>query len=184
MTPTWEGFLEKVVLDLRFNERGDERKVPFLEAPPADDPERRAEQAVSVARRWQPRDLLQETLVACSPQVVILCPFTGIQQTFPCSNWLDEKKADGLIERQLYEMVSLRKKRMKSRCKGPNAWWPPSRGQGSSGYQTTRQELLGDPFLLLHSLLERKGKGFSGCSVLQHTDHMPGTKAEAPVSPS
>ncbi|KAJ8789659.1 hypothetical protein J1605_004896 [Eschrichtius robustus] len=47
------------------------------------------------------------------PEVVILCPFTGIQQTFPCSNWLDEKKADGLIERQLYEMVSLRKKRLK-----------------------------------------------------------------------
>ncbi|XP_044630601.2 lipoxygenase homology domain-containing protein 1 isoform X1 [Equus asinus] len=46
-------------------------------------------------------------------KVVILCPFTGIQQTFLCSNWLDEKKADGLIERQLYEMVSLRKKRLK-----------------------------------------------------------------------
>ncbi|KAL2778056.1 lipoxygenase homology domain-containing protein 1 isoform 1 [Daubentonia madagascariensis] len=46
-------------------------------------------------------------------KVVILCPFTGIQQTFPCSNWLDEKKADGLIERQLYEMMSLRKKRLK-----------------------------------------------------------------------
>nr|KAF6471720.1 lipoxygenase homology domains 1 [Molossus molossus] len=46
-------------------------------------------------------------------KVVILCPFTGIQQTFPCSNWLDAKKMDGLIERQLYEMVSLRKKRLK-----------------------------------------------------------------------
>ncbi|XP_062933378.1 lipoxygenase homology domain-containing protein 1 isoform X1 [Cynocephalus volans] len=46
-------------------------------------------------------------------KVVILCPFTGIQQTFLCSNWLDEKKVDGLIERQLYEMVSLRKKRLK-----------------------------------------------------------------------
>ncbi|KAM6219878.1 lipoxygenase homology domain-containing protein 1 isoform 3-T3 [Rhynchocyon petersi] len=46
-------------------------------------------------------------------KVVILCPYTGIQQTFPCRNWLDEKKADGLIERQLYEMVSLRKKRLK-----------------------------------------------------------------------
>uniref|UniRef100_A0A2K5MMQ5 Lipoxygenase homology domain-containing protein 1 n=1 Tax=Cercocebus atys TaxID=9531 RepID=A0A2K5MMQ5_CERAT len=46
-------------------------------------------------------------------KVVILCPFTGIQQTFPCSNWLDEKRADGLIERQLYEMVSLRRKRLK-----------------------------------------------------------------------
>ncbi|XP_042637316.1 lipoxygenase homology domain-containing protein 1 [Orycteropus afer afer] len=46
-------------------------------------------------------------------KVVILCPYTGIQQTFPCRNWLDEKKADGLIERQLYEMVSFRKKRLK-----------------------------------------------------------------------
>ncbi|KAI5773005.1 LOXHD1 [Gulo gulo luscus] len=46
-------------------------------------------------------------------KVVILCPFTGIQQTFLCRNWLDEKKVDGLIERQLYEMVSLRKKRLK-----------------------------------------------------------------------
>ncbi|KAM9225590.1 lipoxygenase homology domain-containing protein 1 isoform 3-T3 [Dugong dugon] len=46
-------------------------------------------------------------------KVVILCPYTGIQQTFPCRNWLDEKKANGLIERQLYEMVSLRKKRLK-----------------------------------------------------------------------
>lgn len=48
-----------------------------------------------------------------------MCPFTGIQQTFPCSSWLDEKKTDGLIERQLYEMVSLRKKRLKSRWRGP-----------------------------------------------------------------
>lgn len=62
------------------------------------------------------------TLVICSLQVVILCPFTGIQQTFLCSNWLDEKKADGLIERQLYEMVSLRKKRLKSMWRGPRAW--------------------------------------------------------------
>ncbi|XP_044096927.1 lipoxygenase homology domain-containing protein 1 isoform X1 [Neovison vison] len=46
-------------------------------------------------------------------KVVILCPFTGIQQTFLCRNWLDEKKVDRLIERQLYEMVSLRKKRLK-----------------------------------------------------------------------
>nr|XP_021501166.1 lipoxygenase homology domain-containing protein 1 [Meriones unguiculatus] len=52
-------------------------------------------------------------LSAAAKTVVVLCPFTGIQQTFPCSNWLDEKRADGLIERQLYEMVSLRKKRLK-----------------------------------------------------------------------
>lgn len=48
-------------------------------------------------------------------QVVVHCPFTGIQQTFPCGKWLDEKEGDGLIERELYEMVSLRQKRQKSR---------------------------------------------------------------------
>lgn len=48
-------------------------------------------------------------------QVVVHCPFTGIEQTFPCSKWLDEKEGDGLIERELYEMVSLRQKRQKSR---------------------------------------------------------------------
>lgn len=42
------------------------------------------------------------------------CPFTGLEQTFPCSKWLDEKEGDGLIERELYEMVSLRQKRQKS----------------------------------------------------------------------
>lgn len=47
-------------------------------------------------------------------QVVIYCPFTGIEQTFPCSKWLDENEGDGLIERELYEMVSLRQKRQKS----------------------------------------------------------------------
>lgn len=48
-------------------------------------------------------------------QVVVYCPFTGIEQTFPCSKWLDEKEGDGLIERELYEMVSLRQKRQKSK---------------------------------------------------------------------
>uniref|UniRef100_A0A3B4YR02 Lipoxygenase homology PLAT domains 1 n=1 Tax=Seriola lalandi dorsalis TaxID=1841481 RepID=A0A3B4YR02_SERLL len=46
-------------------------------------------------------------------KVVVYCPFTGIEQTFPCSKWLDEKEGDGLIERELYEMVSLRQKRQK-----------------------------------------------------------------------
>lgn len=50
----------------------------------------------------------------CFPQVVLYCPFTGIEQTFPCGKWLDEKEGDGLIERELYEMVSLRQKRQKS----------------------------------------------------------------------
>uniref|UniRef100_A0A8C4ZN74 Lipoxygenase homology PLAT domains 1 n=1 Tax=Gadus morhua TaxID=8049 RepID=A0A8C4ZN74_GADMO len=46
-------------------------------------------------------------------KVTIYCPFTGIEQTFPCGRWLDEDEADGLIERELYEMVSLRQKRLK-----------------------------------------------------------------------
>uniref|UniRef100_A0A3Q2DDY8 Lipoxygenase homology PLAT domains 1b n=1 Tax=Cyprinodon variegatus TaxID=28743 RepID=A0A3Q2DDY8_CYPVA len=46
-------------------------------------------------------------------KVVVYCPFTGIEQTFPCGKWLDEKEGDGLIERELYEMVSLRQRRQK-----------------------------------------------------------------------
>lgn len=56
-------------------------------------------------------------------QVVVYCPFTGIEQTFPCSKWLDEKEGDGLIERELYEMVSLRQKRQKSKLNGDNYGW-------------------------------------------------------------
>lgn len=69
-----------------------------------------------------------------------MCPFTGIQQTFPCSNWLDEKKADGLIERQLYEMMSLRKKRLKSEFKGPRPRSLSDRPVKAKN-QTTRQKL-------------------------------------------
>lgn len=47
-------------------------------------------------------------------QVIVYCPFTGIEQTFPCGMWLDEDEGDGLIERELYEMVSLRQKKQKS----------------------------------------------------------------------
>ncbi|CAB1430448.1 unnamed protein product [Pleuronectes platessa] len=46
-------------------------------------------------------------------KVVIYCPFTGIEQTFACGMWLDEDEGDGLIERELYEMVSLRQKKQK-----------------------------------------------------------------------
>ncbi|XP_049618566.1 lipoxygenase homology domain-containing protein 1 isoform X3 [Syngnathus scovelli] len=53
-------------------------------------------------------------------KVVVYCPFTGIEQTFPCSKWLDEKEGDGLIERELYEMVSLRQRRQK---KHPWSLW-------------------------------------------------------------
>lgn len=54
-------------------------------------------------------------------KVVVYCPFTGIEQTFPCDKWLDEDEGDGLIERELYEMVSLRQRRLKSRYKCPGA---------------------------------------------------------------
>lgn len=57
------------------------------------------------------------------PQVVIYCPFTGIEQTFPCSKWLDEREGDGLVERELYEMVSLRQKRQKSELNDNNYSW-------------------------------------------------------------
>uniref|UniRef100_A0A803U0L0 Lipoxygenase homology PLAT domains 1 n=1 Tax=Anolis carolinensis TaxID=28377 RepID=A0A803U0L0_ANOCA len=40
-------------------------------------------------------------------KVVAYCPFTGIEQTFPCGKWLDEDEGDGLFERELYEMISL-----------------------------------------------------------------------------
>uniref|UniRef100_A0AAY5K4A4 PLAT domain-containing protein n=1 Tax=Esox lucius TaxID=8010 RepID=A0AAY5K4A4_ESOLU len=46
-------------------------------------------------------------------KVRLYCPFTGIEQTFPCGKWLDEDEGDGLIERELYEMVSLRQKKLK-----------------------------------------------------------------------
>ncbi|XP_044287456.1 lipoxygenase homology domain-containing protein 1 isoform X2 [Varanus komodoensis] len=53
-------------------------------------------------------------------KVVVYCPFTGIEQTFPCGKWLDEDEGDGLVERELYEMVSLRQKRLK---KNPWSLW-------------------------------------------------------------
>ncbi|KAL0965208.1 hypothetical protein UPYG_G00278200 [Umbra pygmaea] len=46
-------------------------------------------------------------------KVTVYCPFTGLEQTFPCGKWLDEDEGDGLIERELYEMVSLRQKKIK-----------------------------------------------------------------------
>ncbi|CAF4549680.1 unnamed protein product, partial [Rotaria magnacalcarata] len=44
-------------------------------------------------------------------KVVINCPSTGIEQTFPCNNWLAEDTGDKLIERELREDPSLRKVR-------------------------------------------------------------------------
>ncbi|XP_075955406.1 lipoxygenase homology domain-containing protein 1 isoform X2 [Anarhichas minor] len=64
-------------------------------------------------------------------KVVVYCPFTGIEQTFPCSKWLDEKEGDGLIERELYEMVSLRQKRQKKHPWSLWIWTSDMSGAGS-----------------------------------------------------
>ncbi|XP_065818145.1 lipoxygenase homology domain-containing protein 1 [Labrus bergylta] len=64
-------------------------------------------------------------------KVVVYCPFTGIEQTFPCSKWLDEKEGDGLIERELYEMVSLRQKRQKKHPWSLWIWTSDMNGAGT-----------------------------------------------------
>ncbi|XP_062867638.1 lipoxygenase homology domain-containing protein 1-like [Trichomycterus rosablanca] len=46
-------------------------------------------------------------------KVTVYCPFTGIEQVFPCRRWLDEDDGDGLVEVELYEMVSLRQCKQK-----------------------------------------------------------------------
>ncbi|CAF2355156.1 unnamed protein product [Rotaria sp. Silwood2] len=44
-------------------------------------------------------------------KVVVDCPSTGIEQTFPCNNWLASDTGDKCIERRLKEDQSLRKTR-------------------------------------------------------------------------
>ncbi|KAG7241182.1 hypothetical protein INR49_025925, partial [Caranx melampygus] len=64
-------------------------------------------------------------------KVVIYCPFTGIEQTFPCGMWLDEDEGDGLIERELYEMVSLRQKKQKKYPWSLSIWTSDVKGAGT-----------------------------------------------------
>ncbi|XP_061589573.1 lipoxygenase homology domain-containing protein 1 [Cololabis saira] len=64
-------------------------------------------------------------------KVVIYCPFTGVEQTFPCGMWLDEDEADGLIERELYEMVSLRQKKQKKYPWSLWIWTSDIKGAGT-----------------------------------------------------
>uniref|UniRef100_A0A3B3TLH8 Lipoxygenase homology PLAT domains 1 n=1 Tax=Poecilia latipinna TaxID=48699 RepID=A0A3B3TLH8_9TELE len=64
-------------------------------------------------------------------KVVIYCPFTGIEQTFPCGMWLDEDEGDGLIERELYEMVSLRQKKHKKYPWSLWIWTSDIKGAGT-----------------------------------------------------
>ncbi|KAM7392648.1 hypothetical protein PAMA_007662 [Pampus argenteus] len=64
-------------------------------------------------------------------KVVIYCPFTGVEQTFPCGMWLDEDEGDGLIERELYEMVSLRQKKQKKYPWSLWIWTSDVKGAGT-----------------------------------------------------
>ncbi|XP_067431501.1 lipoxygenase homology domain-containing protein 1-like [Thunnus thynnus] len=64
-------------------------------------------------------------------KVVIYCPFTGIEQTFPCGKWLDEDEGDGLIERELYEMVSLRQRKQKKYPWSLWIWTSDVKGAGT-----------------------------------------------------
>ncbi|KAF3701896.1 Lipoxygenase -like proteiny domain-containing protein 1 [Channa argus] len=64
-------------------------------------------------------------------KVVIYCPFTGTEQTFPCGMWLDEDEGDGLIERELYEMVSLRQKKQKKYPWSLWIWTSDVKGAGT-----------------------------------------------------
>ncbi|CAN9504554.1 unnamed protein product [Ophioblennius macclurei] len=64
-------------------------------------------------------------------KVVIYCPFTGIEQTFQCGMWLDEDEGDRLIERELYEMVSLRKKKQKKYPWSLWIWTSDVKGAGT-----------------------------------------------------
>lgn len=57
---------------------------------------------------------IQRVISLFLSQVTVYCPFTGLEQVFPCGRWLDEDEGDGLVERELYEMVSLRQKKQKS----------------------------------------------------------------------
>ncbi|XP_059213530.1 lipoxygenase homology domain-containing protein 1 [Centropristis striata] len=64
-------------------------------------------------------------------KVVVYCPFTGVEQTFPCGMWLDEDEGDGLIERELYEMVSLRQKKQKKYPWSLWIWTSDVKGAGT-----------------------------------------------------
>uniref|UniRef100_A0A8C8HBG1 PLAT domain-containing protein n=1 Tax=Oncorhynchus tshawytscha TaxID=74940 RepID=A0A8C8HBG1_ONCTS len=64
-------------------------------------------------------------------KVTVYCPFTGIEQTFPCCKWLDEDEGDGLIERELYEMVSLRQKKLKKYPWSLWIWTSDVKGAGT-----------------------------------------------------
>ena len=48
-------------------------------------------------------------------QVIVYCPITGIEQVFPCRQWLASDSEDGQIQRTLYEQKAMRQKKEKSK---------------------------------------------------------------------
>ncbi|XP_059398613.1 lipoxygenase homology domain-containing protein 1 [Carassius carassius] len=64
-------------------------------------------------------------------KVTVYCPFTGLEQVFPCGRWLDEDEGDGLVERELYEMVSLRQKKQKKLPWSLWIWTSEIKGAGT-----------------------------------------------------
>lgn len=47
-------------------------------------------------------------------QIIVFCPQTGIEQVFPCKQWLATDSVDGQIQRTLYEQKPTRKRRKKT----------------------------------------------------------------------
>lgn len=47
-------------------------------------------------------------------QIIVFCPTTGIEQVFPCKQWLASDSEDGQIQRTLYEQKAMRQKKEKS----------------------------------------------------------------------
>ncbi|TMS08684.1 Lipoxygenase homology domain-containing protein 1 [Larimichthys crocea] len=84
-------------------------------------------------------------------KVVIYCPFTGLEQTFPCGRWLDEDEGDGLIEREMCEMVSLRQMRTKKYPWSLWIWTSDVKGAGTDAQvfvQVYGEKAVSDEFKL------------------------------------
>jgi hypothetical protein len=48
-------------------------------------------------------------------QIIVYCPITGIEQVFPCRQWMATDSEDGQIQRTLFEQKAMRQKKEKSK---------------------------------------------------------------------
>ncbi|XP_056146384.1 lipoxygenase homology domain-containing protein 1 [Lampris incognitus] len=104
-------------------------------------------------------------------KVTVYCPFTGIEQTFPCRSWLDEDYGDGLVERELYEMVSLRQKKQK---KYPwSLWIWTSEVKGSGTDAQVFLQIYGEKGKSDEMRLENKSDSFEQGQLDKFTIEMP-----------